>query len=307
MSKSKNQYIMKSLVTLFIFIISYATAFAQTTNQEVIDPDGKPKLLGVINKEGLQKDTYKAWFDTNHDHYIVNDKLVETFSESLKDYTIKVFLGTWCGDSKKEVPRFYKVLETANYNLDNLEVVALDNQKEHYKQGPNGEEKGYDIHRVPTFIFYKDGKEINRIVEHPIETLERDIEKIVTNQPYSFNYIAADYIQYLLSTKTIEQLNTEETKLVAQLSEFVKGSRELNTLGYVYLRAKAFDKALYTFKLNTLIFPYKSNVYDSLGEAFFMTNNYTEALINYNKVLALQPEDKNALEMIQKINQANKQ
>jgi len=298
---------MKSFLTLFICIISYTTALAQTLNHEVIDPEGHPKLLGLINKEGLQKDTYKTWFDANHDHYIVNDQLVKTFSESLKDYKIKVFLGTWCGDSKKEVPRFYKVLETANYNLDNLEVIALDNQKEHYKQGPNGEEKGYNIHRVPTFIFYKDDKEINRIVEHPIETFERDIEKIVTDQPYRFNYIAANYIQYLLATKTIDQLNTEETKLVAQLSEFVKGSRELNTLGYVYLRAKAFDKALYTFKLNTLIFPYKSNVYDSLGEAYFITNNYTEALINYNKVLALQPEDKNALEMIQKINLAIKQ
>ena len=119
-------------------------------------------------------------------------------------------------------------METANFNLDNLEVIALDNKKTHYKQGPNGEEKGHNIHRVPTFIFYKDNKEVSRIVEHPVETLERDIEKIVTNQRYTFNYIAVNYVQYLLAEKTIEELQNEEKILVAQLSEFVKGSRELN-------------------------------------------------------------------------------
>ncbi|RAJ18076.1 tetratricopeptide repeat protein [Olleya aquimaris] len=297
--------------TIFLFLTTFFSvtiAISQTEmNTEVIDDKGNAKLLGPINKEGLQNNTYKDWFNKNYNDYIVNEKLVETFKDSLKDYKIKVFLGTWCGDSKQEVPRFYNVLETANFNLDNLEVIALDNEKTHYKQGPNGEEKGYNIHRVPTFIFYKDNKEVSRIVEHPVETLERDIEKIVTNQRYTFNYIAANYIQYLLAEKTIEELQNEEKILVAQLSEFVKGSRELNTLGYVYLRAKNYEKAIYTFKLNTLIFPYKHNVYDSLGEAYFENKNYLEATKNYNKVLELNPEDENALDMLKKIKLVTKE
>ncbi|MGB6269740.1 MAG: tetratricopeptide repeat protein [Olleya sp.] len=295
---------MKSIITLSIFLFSLSLINAQTLNQEVVDNKGNAKLLGPIDKDGLQKEAYKEWFNKNHDDYIVNEKLVETFKDSLKGYKIKVFLGTWCGDSKKEVPRLYKVLETANFNMDNLEVFALDNGKEHYKQGPNGEEKGYNIHRVPTIIFYSEDKEVSRIVEHPVETIERDIEKIVTNQRYTFNYIAANYVQYLLAEKTIEDLLKEEHAFVAQLSEFVKGSRELNTLGYVYLRAKDYEKAIYTFKLNTLIFPYKHNVFDNLGEAHFETKNYTEALKNYNKVLELKPADENALIMVEKIKQS---
>ncbi|WP_397364390.1 thioredoxin family protein [Olleya sp. R77988] len=298
---------MKSFLTLSIFLLSLTFAVAQTINNEVVDDKGKAKLLGPINKKGLQKEAYKDWFNKNHDNYIVNDKFVETFKDSLKDYKIKVFLGTWCGDSKKEVPRLYNVLETADFNMNNLEVIALDNVKEHYKQGPNSEEKGYKIHRVPTFIFYKDDKEVSRIVEHPVETLERDIEKIVTNKRYTFNYIAANYVQHLLEEKTIEDLQKEEGNLVAKLSEFVKGTRELNTLGYVLLRAKEYEKATYIFKLNTLIFPYKSNVYDSLAEAYFETKNYTEASKNYYKVLSLNPEDKNALEMLEKIKLATKE
>ena len=293
---------MKSILTLFTFFIGLNFCFAQTAfNHEVKDQKGTAKLLGPINKEGLQKEAYKDWFNKNYDAYIVNEALVKTFKDSLSQYKIKVFLGTWCGDSKKEVPRFYKVLETANYTMGQLEVFALDNEKEHYKQGPNGEEKGYNIHRVPTFIFYKDGKEVNRIVEHPIETFERDIEKIVTNKRYAYNYIAANYVQYLINEKGIEDLQKEESALVAQLSEFVKGSRELNTVGYVYLRAKAYDKALYVFKLNTLIFPYKYNVYDSLAEAFYLTKNYDKALKNYYKALSIKPDNENALKMVEQI------
>ena len=55
------------------------------------------------------------------------------------------------------------------------------------------------------------------------------------------------------------------------------------------------------FDLNTKIFPYKDNVYDSLGEAYFEMENYTNALKNYYKVLSLKPDDENAIEMIEKI------
>ncbi|WP_452227381.1 thioredoxin family protein [Lacinutrix cladophorae] len=292
---------MKRTVFLLIAILSFSIAFSQTLNQEINYGENKKMLLGPINKQGLEKAPYNEWFTKNQDTYEVNEKITEKLKDSLKNYTIKVFLGTWCGDSKKEVPRFYSILEKVNFSENQLEVIALDRSDEAYKQGPNGEEKGMNIHRVPTFIFYKNGEEVNRIVEHPKETLERDMLKIVNGDRYSSNYIAANYVQNLLESKSIDSLKTEESNLVSMLSEYVKGSRELNTLGYVYLRAKEIDKAMYVFDLNTKIFPYKYNVYDSLAEAYFETKNYTEALKNYYKVLSLNPEDKNAPEMIEKI------
>ncbi|MDO6595584.1 thioredoxin family protein [Oceanihabitans sp. 2_MG-2023] len=292
---------MKRTVFLLIAILSFSIAFSQTLNQEINYGENKKMLLGPINKQGLEKAPYNEWFTKSQDTYEVNEKITEKLKDSLKNYTIKVFLGTWCGDSKKEVPRFYSILEKVNFSENQLEVIALDRSDEAYKQGPNGEEKGMNIHRVPTFIFYKNGEEVNRIVEHPKETLERDMLKIVNGDRYSSNYIAANYVQNLLESKSIDSLKTEESNLVSMLSEYVKGSRELNTLGYVYLRAKEIDKAMYVFDLNTKIFPYKYNVYDSLAEAYFETKNHTEALKNYYKVLSLNPEDKNAPEMIEKI------
>ncbi|GGG38766.1 thioredoxin family protein [Bizionia arctica] len=293
---------MKHYILFITIFLCIQTGFTQSINTVYKDDEGVEKLLGIINKKGLESAPFNAWFDTNYNDYLVNDKIVEKLKDSLNQYTIKVFLGTWCGDSKLEVPHFYKILETANFPESQLEIIAVDNTNEAYKQAPNHEEKGLNIHRVPTFIFYKNGKEYNRIVEHPNETLERDMLKIVTDNKYSPNYMAANYLNYLLQEKTLDSLKLEESILVPRLAEFVKGSRELNTFGYSLLRSNQLDKALYVFDLNTKIFPYKYNVYDSLGEAYFISKNNTEALKNYYKVLSLKPDDKNAVEMIEKIN-----
>ena len=97
-------------------------------------------------------------------------------------------MGTWCGDSKREVPRFIKILESVDYPMENLKIVAVDKRRDFYKKSPQGEEWGLNIRRVPTFIFYKNGREINRIIETPVTTLEVDIVSIVLQQEYTPNY-----------------------------------------------------------------------------------------------------------------------
>ncbi len=293
--------IMKRAVTLFIILLSLHSGFSQTLNNQIIDKKGHPVLLGEIDKQGLTGGTFNTWFLKNHDDYLINKKVVNRIKDSINQYDIKVFLGTWCGDSKREVPRFYKILESAKFDEKQLKVFAVDRTEDAYKQSPSGEEKGLNIHRVPTFIFYKNGKEVNRIVEHPKETLERDILNIISENKYTPNYAVANYMNYLLSTRSIDSLKLEESILIPRLSEFVKGSRELNTYGYVLLRSNHIEKALYIFDLNTKIFPYKYNVYDSLGEAHFKAENHSEALKSYYKVLSLKPDDENAIAMIGKI------
>ncbi|WP_055447068.1 thioredoxin domain-containing protein [Lacinutrix mariniflava] len=295
----------RTVIITVILSLCLSFGFSQSLNKRVKYGDNKDMLLGEIDKNGLQSAPFNTWFNKNHDDYIVNKNLVKTFKKDLKNYTIKAFLGTWCGDSKKEVPRFYKVLEAANFPMNQLETFALDKSDDAYKQGPNGEEKGLNIHRVPTFIFYKNGKEVNRIVEHAKETFEHDILSIVNTDHYRQNYIAVDYLHSLLEDKSLDSLKAIKTDLTKKLGRFVKSSGELNTFGYVLLRSKQIEKALYVFDLNTKLYAYKLGVYDSLAEAFFVAENYNEALKNYYKVLSIMPNDKNALEMVDKITKLN--
>jgi tetratricopeptide (TPR) repeat protein len=280
--------------------------FAQNLNQVVVDDKGNKKLLGITTKAGLQQTPFLEWFDKNHEAYLENKAVIKKLKPALSDYTIKAFFGSWCGDSKLHLPEFYKILEAAKYPMDKLEVIAVDRTKEAYKQAPGHEEKGLNIHRVPTFIFYKDGQEVNRIVEHPLETLERDILKIVTDNKYTPNYMVVNYMIGSMATTSIDSLKLMENNLIPRLAERVKGSRELNTFGYSLLRSQQINKAIYIFELNTKIFPYKHNVYDSLGEAYYETKNYSEALKNYYKVLSIRPDDKNAKEMVSEIEETMK-
>ncbi|MCB0473638.1 MAG: thioredoxin family protein, partial [Flavobacteriaceae bacterium] len=66
----------------------------------------------------------------------------------------------------------------------NLELITVD----HSKKTPDNLQEGLNITNVPTFIFYKKGKEIGRFVEYPRETLEKDILAIISGQPYKHSY-----------------------------------------------------------------------------------------------------------------------
>jgi len=188
---------MKRTVFLSITLFCITFTFSQSLNTVVTDARGSKKLLGQVNKKGLAQAPFKDWFDKNYGSYLENGKVIKALKTNLKDYKIKAFFGSWCGDSKRELPRLYKILEDANYPMSQLEVIGVDRTAEAYKKAPNGEEKGLNIHKVPTFIFYKDGKEVNRIVESPVETLERDMLKITSNKRYLPNYASVDYVDYM--------------------------------------------------------------------------------------------------------------
>jgi thiol-disulfide isomerase/thioredoxin len=291
---------MRKILLLFLFIAPLFIK-AQELNKTSLDKKGKLILLGKTNVKAFDAKPFE-WYQKNYDTYITNDNVIEKFKDSLQNYTIKAFYGSWCGDSKRELPRFYKVLEKANFNMNNLEAVAVDRKPEAYKASPNGEEKGLNIHRVPTFIFYKNGEEVNRIVEFPKQDFERDIYAILSGKRYVSNYQVVNYLNNLIQKKGIDSLQLQEKELIPIIAEYTKGSRELNTYGYKLLLSNQPKKALYIFDLNTKMYPYKYNVFDSLGEAFYEDKNYEEALKNYAKVLTLNPKNKNAIEMIEKIN-----
>jgi thiol-disulfide isomerase/thioredoxin len=179
---------MKNIIFTAYMLLCTSLVFAQKFNQEIVQEDGKRFLVGKINLDGLQSQPYQQWYRQGLQNYNVDSTIVNLFKEKLSDYTITLFLGTWCGDSKRETPRFIKILETAGFPMDQLQIIALDRRREHYKKSPTGEEKGLNIIKVPTMVFYKNGKEVNRIVERPLENLEEDIAQIVHERPYIPNY-----------------------------------------------------------------------------------------------------------------------
>ena len=141
-------------------------------------------LVGFANKSSFNQAPYNKWFDYNFKNYTPDQATIKSLKKSLRGVRIKGFMGTWCGDSNRETPQLFKILELAKFNMKRFELVTVNRSKE----TPDNLQEGLDIFKVPTFIFYKKGKEIGRYVEYARESLEKDILKIVSGKPYKHSY-----------------------------------------------------------------------------------------------------------------------
>ena len=293
---------MKSLLLLlFTLCAMVAQVSAQSFNHEITGEGKTPLLLGKINKDGLLSDVYSEWFLKNYEDYKANTEVIQQFEEALKEYTITAFMGTWCGDSKREIPRFYKILEIAQFPLDRLTLVAVSGNPDTYKQSPGGEEEGFSIHRVPTFIFYKNGKEVNRIVECPVETFEADIAAIV-NGPYRPNYQAVALLSELLKKVPPQKFEKKAAKLLPKLKATVTKFSELNTYSNVLFASGKREEAIVIALMNTTLFPAESKAYVSLANKLRSASKFSEAQKYYEKALALDPHNEQLQKSISSLN-----
>ena len=90
------------------------------------------------------------------------------------DLEVKILFGTWCHDSEREVPRMLKLLAASGVKAENISLIALDIRKEE----PEGRAKALGVKYTPTFIFFSDGNEQARIIEHPSKGFKEDLSAL---------------------------------------------------------------------------------------------------------------------------------
>jgi len=167
---------MKKILSIIIIAMLSIQLQAQSINQHIIDPDlDKEILMGEINEEGLSDPIFVEDWQDRYDVYlpdrVVARKLKKIFKKN-KDISIKVFMASWCGDSKQHLPDFVKLVHQTK--LRDVRYYALNRQKE-MDDLDFIDLYSFNIERVPTFIVYKGGQEIGRIVETPQVSLEKDL------------------------------------------------------------------------------------------------------------------------------------
>ncbi len=166
---------MKKIIVLIIMLT--ISVFAQEKSFKIIKSEsGSKMLVGVCGRAELQKAPFGKWFNTEYNSYIPKFLNKNDLQTRIKKYNIVIVMGTWCPDSRKEVPRFYKLIDSLKFPQSQIKLITVTRKKE----GLARETEGLNIQRVPTFIFYKDGKEVGRIIEHPeFDRLEDDVQNIV--------------------------------------------------------------------------------------------------------------------------------
>ncbi|QAA82886.1 thioredoxin [Aequorivita sp. H23M31] len=141
-------------------------------------------LIGKADRQGLEMKEFSDWFDPGYKNYTPNKEVIEKLKPLIKDVDITLFMGTWCEDSHRDVPHLYKILDELNYDESKMQVYAVSEEK----TTPQGYEDDKNIIQVPTIIFYRDGKELGRIVEYSIYTVEQDMLDILSGKDYKNPY-----------------------------------------------------------------------------------------------------------------------
>jgi len=168
----------KLLFSLLVLILPSIGCLAQDDNHKVFDEkSGKDILLGAVTRDGLIG--MGDWFDLAYNEYKPDSATIAALKESKDQYPyIFVVMATWCGDSREQVPHFYKIMDMLDYPKEQIFVVAVDRDK---KAG-NFCIGDFNVKLVPTFIFTIDGEETGRIIETPVNSLERDLLDIFTGK-----------------------------------------------------------------------------------------------------------------------------
>ena len=134
-------------------------------------------LLGYFTIDRLNRSPYSTWYVKGYDDYQFNSEIINNLQDISNDsLTIKIVLGTWCPDSRREVPRFMRILDIWQFPAAKVTFIGVDDTK----QAPIREYDKLEIQRVPTFIIYKNNIEAGRIIENPTASLEQDIINILT-------------------------------------------------------------------------------------------------------------------------------
>jgi hypothetical protein len=164
---------MKKVIYLLTLIISVPSFIAaQDVNRRVADPEtGRSILVGYCDREALEMDKFGELFDEYYKLYDPDGEVISKLKQYRDAFDLVIVLGSWCSDSHEQVPRFFKVLDKMKYDQERIEMICVDRNK----TGGELDISEYHILYVPTFIIYLNGKEMGRIVESPVRTLEQDL------------------------------------------------------------------------------------------------------------------------------------
>jgi hypothetical protein len=153
------------------------SASAQEKNQIVYDSARSQNIiLGYCDRAFLvQFSPFNQDYSDEYRNYVPGIEASPRLDSLTSGLYITIVLATWCGDSKEQLPRFFRILDDIGFPTERVSLICVDGRK----QCDTPDVLPLHIERVPTFIFYKGCREIGRIIETPVVTLEADFLAII--------------------------------------------------------------------------------------------------------------------------------
>ncbi|MBN2070274.1 MAG: S9 family peptidase [Candidatus Krumholzibacteriota bacterium] len=145
-------------------------------------------LMGEVTREEIIEGL-DGW-DSEFFAYEPDEATIAVLEEKIYGVEILCVLGTWCPDSRREIPRLWKILEKMEYPVSEIRMLAVGSSRftidmpipARLFNWSRDIRKWFDVERVATIIILRDGSEIGRIVETPSESLEKDLLAILSDK-----------------------------------------------------------------------------------------------------------------------------
>jgi hypothetical protein len=168
---------MKYFYLLLLLLCPASVIQAQYVNQIIKDPGtGVEYLYGKVTLEGFHKEPFKEWFEEGYSNYQPESDILEILdTDILSTWFVTIVMGTWCPDSRRELPRFFRIWDELGLDPGTITVIGVDASK----SAPSGMIDSLSIEKVPTFIFYQCNMELGRVVESPEESLEKELFRVL--------------------------------------------------------------------------------------------------------------------------------
>ncbi len=143
----------------------------EVTTKAMTPPGPAPRgmLVGTVTRKQIEA-AVPAWRAAEADA-APEAVAVKALGRVPPGAAVEVYLGTWCGDSRRELTRLWRALDQMGKKPPfPIRYVAVDRGK----QAP-GLSADLGLRRVPTFIVTRGGQEVGRIVESAPDGIEADL------------------------------------------------------------------------------------------------------------------------------------
>jgi len=115
---------------LLIFFALSLLLNSQNNNMIVYDSTlNQQVLIDKIDSKDLQHPIFAEYYKFYFESYNPDMSIVEKIKPLLDDISITIVMGSWCGDSQEQIPKFYKIISLLNFDENKIQLIAVDRKK----------------------------------------------------------------------------------------------------------------------------------------------------------------------------------
>ena len=85
--------------------------------------------FGEFSRDQLENSTHNSWFVENNNAHSLNEALISQIDSLFYDIEVTIYMGTWCEDSQREVPGFFKIIDALEANDQIQPIIGLNEDK----------------------------------------------------------------------------------------------------------------------------------------------------------------------------------